>query len=109
MIAVNVGPADRIPMGEGRELTVEGRSVAVFRARSGSVHATQAACPHRGGPLAEGLLGGTTIVCPLHGFAFAVTTGEPIGSANTCPALRTYETRVDERGDVIVYLPVEGG
>ena len=48
---------------------VDGKDVAVFRCRSGNVFATSAECPHRGGPLADGLVGGDTVICPMHGFA----------------------------------------
>jgi nitrite reductase (NADH) small subunit len=108
MIRVSVGPVERIPVGEGREVVVGDRTLAVFRARSGEVYATQATCPHREGPLAEGLLGGTTLVCPLHGYKFDVATGAPVGAGNGCPALRTYAASVDDTGTLVVDVPDEG-
>ena len=107
MTRVNLGPLDRIPPGEGRQLIVGNRLLAVFRARGGGVFATQATCPHRAGPLAEGLLGGTTIVCPMHGYRFDVATGAPLGGGNACPALVTYDVSVDDRGDVVIDVPEE--
>ena len=53
--AYTVGMVDDVPLGEGRTFVVAGEQVAVFRLRDGSLHATQAACPHAGGPLADGL------------------------------------------------------
>ena len=44
---INLGPVDRIPIGEGREFEVEGELIAVFRARDGGVFGAQARCPHR--------------------------------------------------------------
>ena len=61
-----IGRLAEIPPGEGRTYEVAGRRVAVFRTRAGQVFATQAECPHRNGPLADGLVGGSTVVCPLH-------------------------------------------
>ena len=61
-----LGPVDQIPPGQGRSFQVGERRVAVFRGRDGCVYATQADCPHRGGPLANGLVGSGTLVCPLH-------------------------------------------
>ena len=58
---------------------VDGRDIAVFRCRSGEVYATEAECPHRGGPLADGLVGGHSVICPLHGFVFDLRTGEAAG------------------------------
>lgn len=107
MIRIRVGPVDRIPLGEGREITAGGRTLAVFRVRGGEIHVTQARCPHRGGPLVDGLLGGTIVVCPLHGYRFDVATGAPIGAGNECPALLTFAARVDDRGDVVVDVPEE--
>jgi len=71
-----LGPVAQIPEGEGRTFTVGSRQVAVFRTRAGKVYATQAECPHRQGPLADGLLGTDTLVCPLHEWSFDLNTGE---------------------------------
>ena len=82
-------PLDRIPLGEGRTFNLGGREVAVFRTRSG-IFATDAMCPHKTGRLADGLVGDGKVICPLHGFKFALATGEPIG--NDCGSLLTYRT-----------------
>jgi hypothetical protein len=62
---INLGPIDRIPLGEGREFEVEGELIAVFRARDGGVFGAQARCPHRAGHLADGVVGGGLVVCPM--------------------------------------------
>jgi nitrite reductase (NADH) small subunit len=72
-----IGTLSQIPEGEGRTFVVGGRSVAVFRTRTGGVFATQAECPHRKGPLADGLLGSDTLICPLHEWTFDLATGAP--------------------------------
>lgn len=77
--AHRLGPLDQVPPGEGREFEVAGRRIAVFRPRGGGVAATDAACPHRGGPLADGIVGMSSIVCPLHGRRFALAGGEAGG------------------------------
>ncbi len=61
-----LGSAGEIPLGEGRNFEVAGEKIAVLRNRAGEVFAVQAACPHKGGPLADGLVGGSTLICPLH-------------------------------------------
>ncbi len=96
----NLGSVDRIPLGEGRRFDVDGKAIAVFRSRTGIVYATQAECPHRAGPLADGLIGGGALVCPLHNFRFNLATGEPLG--NDCPSLRTYPVSLNEAGEIIV-------
>jgi len=95
-----LGPLSQVPLGEGRVLAVpNGPSVAVFHLRSGAVHATQAGCPHRDGPLADGILGGTTLICPLHGRKFDVATGAALGDVGD---LVTYPARVSAAGDILV-------
>ena len=50
-----LGPVEAIPVGEGRAFVVGGEQIAVFRLRAGaSLRATQALCPHTGGPLDDG-------------------------------------------------------
>ena len=71
-----LGPVDQIPVGEGRNFSVAAQQVAVFRTRQGGLFATQANCPHRGGPLADGLIGENTVICPLHDWNFDLATGE---------------------------------
>ncbi len=97
-----LGPANRIPLGEGRTFVVGGEHVAVFRSRMGGVYATQATCPHRRGPLAEGLLAGSKVACPFHGFQFDLATGAPVG--NACGALRTFRIEQDASGELLLYL-----
>jgi nitrite reductase (NADH) small subunit len=66
---------DDIPIGEGRQVTIEGRKLALFRTRSGWF-ALDAACPHLGGPLADGIVSEQTVICPLHERRFDLATGE---------------------------------
>jgi len=97
----NLGPATQIPEGEGRTFTVGNKQLAVFRTRTGSVYATQAACPHRQGPLADGLLGGDTLVCPLHDWSFDLTTGA--AKMGTC-GVAVYPITQEADGTLILTL-----
>lgn len=97
-----IGALENIPLGEGRVALTEHMPIAVFRARSGEVFATQALCPHRAGPLADGIIGGSELHCPLHGYKFDLATGAPIG--NECKALRTYPVEVGEDGEMTVTI-----
>lgn len=94
----NLGRVDQIPLGEGRVFSIPGLLVAVFRPRNGSVYATQAVCTHKGGPLADGILGGEILVCPLHAYRFNIATGQPLG--HDCKALRTYPITISEKGEM---------
>lgn len=99
-MSYSLGPVEQIPVGEGRVFEVEGRSIAVFRTRQGEVYATQAACPHKAGPLCDGIIGGRQIVCPLHAYKFDLATGSPVG--NDCEPLRTYAVSIGEGGEILL-------
>ena len=94
----NLGPLSQIPLGEGREFVVDSSVIAVFHTRHG-IYASQAACPHREGPLIDGLIGGTSVVCPLHAWKFDLTTGQPL--MGTC-GITTYPVRLSENGDILL-------
>jgi nitrite reductase (NADH) small subunit len=93
---------DDIATGLGRAFDVGGRSVAVFRGRDGRVFAVDGKCPHKGGPLADGMLIGEQVVCPLHAFRFHGTGGE-CDQPNVC-AIETFHAEV-QNGTVFVTVP----
>jgi nitrite reductase (NADH) small subunit len=66
------------------------------------VFATQAECPHRRGPLADGLLGKDHLTCPLHEWRFDLATGATENGA--CP-IEVFRARVEPDGTVSVELP----
>lgn len=96
-----LGPVAQIPEGEGRTFTVGNKQVAVFRTRAGAVYATQAECPHRKGPLADGLLGVDTLVCPLHEWSFDLTTGS--AKTGTC-GVAIYPISQEADGTLVLTL-----
>ena len=65
---------DDVPAGEGRAITLDGRRIAIFRA-FGGWYALDAVCPHRGGPLADGIVCDRAVICPLHERRFDLQTG----------------------------------
>jgi len=98
---VTLGPIIAIPEGEGRSYQVGPAQIAVFRDRHGGLFATQAACPHRRGPLADGLLGAGTLICPLHSLKFDLSTGK---AENGDCSLKTYPARLSDAGQILVDL-----
>ena len=90
---------EQIPLGEGRQFALADRMIAVFRTRSGEVRAVQATCPHRGGPLADGIIGSDQVVCPLHGFKFHLVGGTAIG--NDCRPLQTFDVWTTAAGELV--------
>lgn len=93
MPSIFVTTLDQVPAGEGRNFEVAGRRIAVFHAMDGAVYASQPLCPHRHGPLADGLMGGATVVCPLHERVFDLRTG--CGLSHEHARIEVFATRVE--------------
>jgi len=98
-----VTETDNIPPREGRAVTVAGREVAIFNL-GGRFLATANRCPHRGGPLADGIVAGGSVVCPLHAWKLSLVTGAVERPGDTQACIETYPTRVDQ-GTIVVGLP----
>ena len=93
--------AANIPPREGRAVTVGDNEIAIFNL-DGKYLTIDNACPHKGGPLCDGIVSGTSVVCPLHGRRFDLDTGVAVrASEPMCVA--TYATRVED-GVVLVDL-----
>jgi nitrite reductase (NADH) small subunit len=102
---IALGPVSAIPKGEGRTYSVGALRFAVFHARDGRVFATQAECPHRGGPLADGLLGGSMLICPLHEWSFDLVSGMALHGA--C-GIRTYPVTQSPGGSLFLEVEEDG-
>ncbi|MGB3771874.1 MAG: Rieske 2Fe-2S domain-containing protein [Rhodococcus sp. (in: high G+C Gram-positive bacteria)] len=99
--SVVVGPVTDLTPGEGRTYIVDGRQIAVFLLADGTVRAMDAVCPHRGGPLADGQIDGSVVVCPLHQYQFSLNTGRC--TSDGIGAVSTYTATVVD-GQVAVQL-----
>lgn len=93
---------DDIAVGLGRAFEVGGHAIAVFRGRDGRVFAVNGKCPHKNGPLADGMLIGEQVVCPLHAYRFHGANGE-CDQSGTC-GIETYPADVRD-GTVFVTVP----
>jgi nitrite reductase (NADH) small subunit len=94
-----LGPVAAVPLGEGRAFAVGDEQVAVFRLRDGTLRATQARCPHAGGPLADGQLDPSTIICPLHLRAFSFADGRCAEGQH----ITVHEVH-DDHGEIVLHL-----
>ena len=93
---VRLTPCDNIPPREGREVVVGGRHIAVFNL-GGRFFATDNRCPHKGGPLCDGIITGAAVVCPLHAWS------QPRdGSRRTARSRRRLGVSRSRRGSVIL-------
>ena len=94
---------DDLPHGLGRAFDVGGTSVAVFRGRDGQVFAVAGRCPHKDGPLADGMLIGEQVVCPLHAYRYHGTSGAC--DQPTACAIEAFPAEV-QNGTVYVTVPL---
>lgn len=99
VMLVRVCALEELPVGLGRAFDVAGQTLALFRTRRGGVFAVENRCPHKGGPLAEGMLAGDAVVCPLHAFRFDMQSGA-CDQPGAC-AVKTYAV-VQRDGDVFL-------
>jgi nitrite reductase (NADH) small subunit len=102
-----VGALEDVPRRGARTLRREaGPPIAVFRTGEDEIFALIDRCPHRGGPLSEGIVSGRTVACPLHNWVIELETGEAkapdVGCAPSVPA------RV-ESGRIYLRLPISQG
>ena len=63
-------------LGSRRVARAQGLDVAVFRNDAGEVFALLDRCPHKGGPLSQGIVFGTSVACPLHNWTIGLCTGQ---------------------------------
>ena len=87
---LRIGRAADVPLLEGRSVDVDGSRIAVFRLPDGWA-AIDHACPHRGGPLGDGIVAERCVMCPLHNQRFSLRTGERVDADGE--GVRTYEIR----------------
>jgi nitrite reductase (NADH) small subunit len=97
---VRLGSIDKVPKGQGFCFIVAGTEIAVFRQRDGKLFATQNRCPHKQGPLSEGIIGAGKVICPLHAHKFDLCTGE---GPEPKECLRVYPVR-EENGEIVLSL-----
>ena len=101
---VRVTASDSVPPREGRAVIVGGHAIALFNLGD-RFFATDNRCPHRGGPLCDGIVTGSAVVCPLHAWKINLADGSverPAAATEHCVA--TYPIRVDD-GVVVVGVP----
>jgi len=99
---IEVGRVSDIPV-RGARRVVRGEAViALFRTTADRVHAVEDRCPHKGGPLSEGIVHGDCVTCPLHNWVIDLADGQALGADEG--SVRHYETRVDE-GSILLAVP----
>jgi nitrite reductase (NADH) small subunit len=81
---IDVGAASAIPLQGARTVTLDGVAIAVFRTVDDRLFALVDRCPHKHGPLSQGIVHGHSVACPLHNWRIALATGEAQGDDKGC-------------------------
>ena len=90
---VRLTQCENIPLREGRTVQMDGHEIAVFNLGNRFL-AVENRCPHRGGPLADGIVSGEKVVCPLHSRKVCLQTGHVDGATEQPLCAQTYPTRI---------------
>ena len=101
---IRITTLDNIPAREGRAVQIGDLEIAIFNLGD-RLLATSNRCPHKGGPLCDGIITGASVVCPLHAWKVSLTQGSverPASEGERC--VETYPVRV-ENGIVVIAVP----
>jgi nitrite reductase [NAD(P)H] small subunit len=77
---IAIGSITDIPQRGARCIDTPDGKVAVFRTADDRVFAIDDHCPHKGGPLSQGIVHGNAVTCPLHNWVISLETGEALGA-----------------------------
>ena len=96
---IDIGAITDIPLRGARLVKTAVGCIAVFRTAESEAFAIDDRCPHKGGPLSQGIVHGTTVTCPLHNWVIALDSGQAQGADNG--QVRTYLLRI-ENGRILL-------
>lgn len=91
---IELGQISAVPRRGARCVNTPGGKIAVFRTAEDQIFAIENRCPHKGGPLAEGIVHGASVTCPLHNWVFDLATGQAQGADEG--RVRTYPVKVED-------------
>jgi nitrite reductase (NADH) small subunit len=90
---IDIGHIEDIPLRGARLVKTRIGCIAVFRTAEAEVFAATNSCPHKGGPLSEGIVHGQSVTCPLHNWVFDLNTGQAQGADEG--QITTYPVRLE--------------
>lgn len=89
----DVGAVDEVPLRGARVVKTPAGPVALFRTADGSFFAIEDRCPHKAGPLSQGIVHGRSVTCPLHNLVIDLTNGKADAPEGGCVA--TFPVRTE--------------
>jgi len=90
---IKIVALEEIPKLGSRVVATDTMKIAVFRNSEDQVFAVKDACPHKGGPLSQGIVHGTSVTCPLHNWKIDLASGEAMGPDEGCT--NVFSTKVE--------------
>ena len=91
----DVGAIDDIPRKGARVVARAAGNIAVFRTGDDRIFALDDRCPHKAGPLSQGIVHGDRVTCPLHNWAIELATGEAVAPDSGCT--KTIPVKIEDR------------
>ncbi len=101
---IEFGTIDDIPPLGSRIVKTGDGDIAIFRTSDNRIFALEDRCPHKGGPLSQGIVHGGRVTCPLHNWTIELETGQAVAPDKGC--VRRYPLRIE--GDTL-FLKSERG
>ena len=95
---------DEIPRLGTRVLRTDTMDIAIFRTAKDEVFALKDNCPHKGGPLSQGIVHGNTVTCPLHNWKIELDSGRALAPDEGCT--NRFAVKVED-GRVYIALSIE--
>lgn len=91
---IAIGSTSDIPLRGARCIATPQGRIAVFRTIENRFFAIEDRCPHKAGPLSEGIVHGSAVTCPLHNWVISLETGEALGADEG--SVRTFALKVED-------------
>ncbi len=98
----NIGNLADIPVEGSRVVVSPGCRIAIFRTADNQVFALEDRCPHRKGPLSQGIVHGKQVTCPLHNLVINLADGE--ASEDDCVPVCTISAQIGDDGEVFLNI-----
>ncbi len=81
---IEIGQLEDIPYLGSRVVKTGGTDIAIFKTATGAIFALEDKCPHKGGPLSQGIVHGKSVSCPLHNWNISLENGEVLEPDSGC-------------------------
>lgn len=100
---VEIGGIEEIPPLGARVVQTRDGEIAVFRSGDDQLFALANACPHKGGPLSDGIVHGHRVTCPLHNWRIELASGSVVAPDSGC--VPRYPVRIEETRVFLLLTP----